>query len=350
MTETFLGAWQIDDDFPHTGSDDDRLAFAARFARLAPSGHNGQPWTFEVSDGELAVCADPARALPTIDPDDRELTLTCAASARFAALALDHFGYPPLVDTAADPARPTVIARIRVGARREPPDDRAMFDAITARHCNRHPYRDTAVPQHVLTALADAAGVHGCWVAAVTAGEQIARCADLIAQGDRVKWREREFRHELAERLVPNRGARRDGMPGYAFGVPGPLARWAPAAVRRADLGPVRAFTDRRLARATPALLVLGTDHDDRAAWVSAGLAMADVLLHATSAGLATGFLSQAIEVPALRPRLIPVLGREGFPQVLLRVGYARRSPRPSPRRELHDVLVRSQTIRKAVS
>lgn len=209
-----------------------------------------------------------------------------------------------------------------------PPLDQELFNSITARHSNRHGYQRRAVPPSLLTQLEATARDHDCWLVPVQDPQHIATAARLIGAGDRVKWREPEFRHELAERLIPNSGPRRDGMPGYAFGVPGPLARWAPEVIRRVDLGPARSLSDRRLARATPVLLVLGTDKDDRASWVAAGFAMADVLLRAASAGLATGFLSQAIEVPELRPRVGELVQRPGFAQLLLRCGYPTRAHR----------------------
>ena len=127
-------------------------------------------------------------------------------------------------------------------------------------------------------------------------------------------------------------------MPGYAFGIPGPFARLAPAVIRRVDLGGLRAAADRKLALATPCLAIIGTDHDDPPAWMAAGQAMSAVLLQATADGLATSFLSQAIEVDTLRPRLAALTGG-AHPQLLLRVGYASRPARPAPRRPLRDVL-----------
>jgi hypothetical protein len=136
-------------------------------------------------------------------------------------------------------------------------------------------------------------------------------------------------------------------MPGYAFGAPGPLARLAPSVVRHADLGRLRAASDRGLALATPALAIIGTDRDDPPAWMAAGQAMSHVLLRATADGLATSFLSQAIEVPALRPRLAALLDRPGHPQLLLRVGYPRGRAHLAPRRPLSEVLTTPATARE---
>ncbi len=340
MSEPYAAVWAINErDFPEHRGAEEVLRFALRYAILAPSGHNGQPWLFHINDGLLHVRADRSRALPTIDPDDRELLIACAGAAHLARIALEHFGYNPAVALLPDRADPDLLATISIGQRDRPPDARDLFDAIQARHSNRHPYQDRPIPSQELKRLRAAADVEGAWLRPVTDPAAVAAAADLIAAGDRIKWREEAFRHELAERMIPNRGARRDGMPGYAFGVPGPLARLAPAVMRHLDLGRPRAAADRKLALAAPALAVIGTDRDDPPSWMAAGAAMSHVLLQATADGLATSFLSQAIEVPELRPRLAALLERDGHPQLLLRVGFSRRPARPAPRRPLQDVL-----------
>jgi nitroreductase len=341
---SYENEWRIDERaFPHDGSPAERLRFAAQYAILAPSGHNGQPWRFEIADDLLSVYADRTRALPTIDPNDRELLIACAATVHLAELALRYFGHNVDVRLRPDRLDTDLLATIRLG---EPGPERAadtdLFAAITARHCNRRPYRPEPVPGGVLDRLHRAADAEGAWLVILTDRDTIGAAADLIAEGDRIKWCDPVFRHELAERLLPNRGRRHDGMPGYAFGVPGPWARLAPRAVRLLDLGRHRASADRKLAAATPALAVIGTDRDDPLAWLDAGRAMSHVLLRATADGLATSFLSQAIEVPELRPQLAALLGRPGHPQLLLRVGYATGPSDLAPRRPLAEVLTDS--------
>jgi nitroreductase len=340
MTEPYDAVWSIDEhDYPCGGDDEQILRFALRYAILAPSGHNGQPWHFRIRDGALQVRADRSRALPTIDPDDRELLIACAAALQSAVIALEHFGHRPDVRLLPDRGDRDLLALVRPGPRGAGPQRRDLFDAIATRHCNRSAYRATPLLESQLARLRDAATAHGAWLCPLTDRGQIAWAADLIAEGDRIKWCDPVFRHELAERLIPNTGPRRDGMPGYAFGAPGPLARLAPALVRRIDLGRARASADRALALATPVLAVIGTDRDEPSAWLAAGLALAHVTLQATADGLATSFLSQAIEVPELRPRLSTLLERDGHPQLLLRVGYPVGAAHLAPRRPLADVL-----------
>jgi nitroreductase len=336
----YADVWHIDPRaFPHTGSTADRLRFAARYAILAPSGHNNQPWRFMLDADQLHVYADRSRALPTIDPDHRELVIACAATVHLIRLALNHFGQQPEIRFLPDPADPDLIATVSLDEPEPTTESDALFEAAAARHCNRHPYQPQPITPEILDRLRRAATDEGAWLAILTNPHTIAAAADLIAEGDRIKWRDPVFRHELAQRLIPNRGRRRDGMPGYAFGVPGPAARLAPTVIRHLDLGRLRATSDHALALATPALAIIGTDRDDLPAWLAAGQAMSHVLLQATADGLATSFLSQAIEVPELRPRLAALLHRPGHPQLLLRIGHPRGHAHLAPRRPLAEVL-----------
>ena len=63
------GPWDIDvADFPTDGSPAEKLAHAVRYAVLAPSSHNSQPWIFHLEGNELELRADRTRALPVVDP------------------------------------------------------------------------------------------------------------------------------------------------------------------------------------------------------------------------------------------------------------------------------------------
>jgi hypothetical protein len=51
--------------------------------------------------------------------------------------------------------------------------------------------------------------------------------------------------------------------------------------------------------------------------------------------------MNQPIEVSELRPKVLQALGRAtGFPQLLLRMGYGK-EVKPTPRREIDDVIVK---------
>jgi nitroreductase len=101
----------------------------------------------------------------------------------------------------------------------------------------------------------------------------------------------------------------------------------------------------RRAADDAAVLIALGTPVDDDLARLRAGEATSLVLLAATALGLASCAASQALEIPEIREEIRDdVFGSTGFPQMLLRLGWApfNADPLPvTPRRELSDVVDR---------
>jgi asparagine synthase (glutamine-hydrolysing) len=102
---------------------------------------------------------------------------------------------------------------------------------------------------------------------------------------------------------------------------------------------PLLARFGRFAAAMAPVLAVLGTGGDDPRAWMAAGQALERVLLTACVTGLQSSFLNQPIEVAHIRMRVKTLLGCGGSPQLVLRLGYGAQ-PRPTPRRDLEEVLI----------
>src|SRR3974390_1457224 len=100
MNVANLAAWDIDPSgLPAEGTAVDKARFAVRYAILAPSSHNTQPWRFVIIGSELLVCADRTRSLPNIDPFDRELIISCGAALFNLRVAFAHFSVPVEIAT-----------------------------------------------------------------------------------------------------------------------------------------------------------------------------------------------------------------------------------------------------------
>ena len=65
-----------------------------RYATLAASGHNTQPWRFRVGEGQIAVLPDLARRTPIVDPDDHHLFASLGCASENLALASGARGHP----------------------------------------------------------------------------------------------------------------------------------------------------------------------------------------------------------------------------------------------------------------
>src|SRR4051812_32805817 len=88
-------AWEVDlNEFSSLTIEKDRLNFFIKFAVLAPSSHNTQPWKFIVKkDSTIEVYRDTSRRLPIADTSDRQLFLSIGCAIENLIISAKFFGY-----------------------------------------------------------------------------------------------------------------------------------------------------------------------------------------------------------------------------------------------------------------
>lgn len=296
-------------------------------ATRAPSIHNTQPWRFQVGRRDIEVSVDRDRQLAALDPTGRQMFMSVGAAVFNLRLALLTHGRVPVQRLLPDPTRPDLVARIQTCPTTVPTATAVALAAeVDRRRTNRLPFRPTAVPRSVLDDLIGAAAAEG---ARLTPAEPVVRDAilALTRTADERLRKQAAYRDELAA-WTGGGGLRRDGVPAYASG-PRDVAQRLPLRQFGRCHGPA-AFE-------RPTLVVLLTCGDTPYHWVRAGQALQRVLLTATARGLAASPVNQALELPDLR-RLVTDQEAGHYAQAILRLGYGE-PVRPTPRREVHDVL-----------
>jgi hypothetical protein len=338
-----LAPWRVSEfHFPFYGDVTEKLAYCLRYAILAPSSHNTQPWRFALRDSRVELYADRARRLPIVDPDDRALIISCGAALANLCIAIRHFGYEGDVSLHPQPNDADLVATIGLGREHKPTcHEENLFKAITTRRTNRSAYEDTPISLSLRCELHTACKSQGVWLTETSEAEEKRAITELVAEGDRRQMASAEFRAELADWIRPAKAESHDGIPCYAQNIPKVLDFAAPIVarvIRTFDMGDFTAARDADLANASAVLAVLSTETDSPADWLATGIALEDALLNARAAGVWASFLNQPIEIPELRLALAELTGCRGTPQILLRMGYGRECE-PTPRRDLDEVL-----------
>jgi nitroreductase len=315
------------------GLDRDIAIELLQTAVLAPSSHNIQPWIFRLGNSQIDILADRTLALPVNDPDDRELTVSCSCALFNLRVAAAHAGMALNIHLLPDPKNADLLASVQMASSGKLPSDiAALWDAVTQRRTYRRVFLDRPVSQAHVVALTKAAKLEQARLHCIEEYSACHAIAALVAEGDAVQWANPSWRRELAMWMHPCH--QNDGL---AF--PWLLAPVAQAVVRTFDMGDGVGAKDHQLADASPLLAVISTDGDNPEHWLLAGQALQHVLLVACRLGLQASYLNQAIQVPALRPKLQHLIGQPGFPQILLRLGYPKDELPASPRRPLVDVI-----------
>ncbi len=292
-----------------------------RYATLAASGHNTQPWRFRPGASRIDILPDLSRRTPVVDPDDHHLFVSLGCAAENLALAAAARGRPGSLRF--EPANDGSVEFAFGGG---PDTGSTLFDAIPKRQSTRTDYDGRPVSASDMQALAAAAAVPGVDLVMITDRSRMNRVRDLVVAGNSAQIADTTFMRELKAwlRFSPRQAIQTgDGLFSASSGSPA-LPAW---------LGPVMfdlVFTAgaendkyaRQLASA-PGIAVFVAERDDREHWVLAGRSCQRFALQATALGLKHAFVNQPVEVASLRPELATLVGLPGRrPDLVMRFGY----------------------------
>jgi hypothetical protein len=339
MTAKNYVAWEVrESDYPENGSMEDRLKFLLRYAILAPSGPNSQPWKFSLNESSISVFADLKRALPFVDPSNRTLFMSVGCAIANLVVAAEHFGFSVGVNYFPAGQESDWVAEVQLSPNSRK-DSRDLFAQIQKRHTTKDRYDNASINPSVLAELAEGFNRPGIYLTFLDRGDARARMVDLVSRAHEIQLAKKEFRQNLGQWLRNNWTTQPDGMPLYTFGVPGAISLGFPVAFKEFDLSRAVIYRDAGLINGCAALAVITTDQDDKHAWTTSGLALEELLLSGTGYDIRASFFSQPIGLPELREELTNYVNR-GHPQILFSLGMAN-PMRPSPRRPLEDVVVK---------
>jgi len=307
-------------------------------ARLAPSVHNTQPWSWQISGTTLELWADRTRSLPVADPLGRNLVISCGTALHHALVAAAAQGAATTVEHLPEGADSDLLARIEVERTDIPPTAEALarLAAVAARRTDRRRFTSWPVPEEHLEHLAEAGRSWGASVLAVAEPGMRVAIEELLEEARRRQLADPRLTDET-EAWIDHSAV--DGIP--AATVPHPEGARGERPTRfGTGLVPV---TEEPVIHGTDGILVLTTSDDGPLSWLHAGESLSALWLRAAASGLSLVPLSQAVEVQRTRidlEQLLPPPAR--VPQVLARVGWQEigRDDLPrTPRRPLDDVL-----------
>lgn len=315
--------WKVRDrDFPTSADRSEQLRHMLNYAIMAPSIYNTQPWLFKVTGSEIAMYVDRARALPVSDPHGRNLVISCGAALYHLRVAIRHFGYEPVVRTFPDLDVPNLLAFIRLGKRKDVlPDEERQFMAIKKRRTIRNGFRDEAIPSGMMQQLRDSAVGEGAQMFALQDQNEQQALIDLIREAYEIRQKDASFLQEIKAWTNSGWADHPINDMSYAAPPPGAEAPQASRILRGLEDDQLLLWND-SIKPGHPAFMVLATTGDRMASWLSAGQALARLLLTAADSGLSTSFLNQPVGIDSLRDRLRALIGGELFPQVILRMGF----------------------------
>ncbi len=307
---------------------------ALSLATRAPSIHNSQPWRWRVGPHSVHLFAERSLQLEHTDPDGRELLVSCGIALNHCAVALAALGWQTKIHRLPNPEQPDHLASLELHRSPAGEMDIALASAIPRRRTDRRHFSAWPVPPGHVAMMGARAARMGVTMRRIDPDDEFRAT---------LEWARRRHGEDAG---YLSELAAWSGRYGAVAGVP---ARNTPAPDPDAQV-PTRVFAGTALSQpedSTAAddhgvLLALGTAADDVVARLRAGEATSQILLTATSMGLASCILTEPLELVETREQLrAKVFGDSHCPQVLLRIGWLPPNADPlpaTPRRALGDV------------
>lgn len=310
--------------------------YLAGVAGRAPSLHNTQPWRFTLSGDAIELRADASRQL-SVDPDGREMLISCGAALYGLRLAVRSLGYLPEVEILPGPAERRPLARVRLGPVAPiTAGERKMLAAVPHRHTHRGPFEAGPLPAGLFARLRDDARAEGAVLTEVEPEPALRRLIAVAAAAGRRQDGDPRSRAETSRWSHEVTSPARDGVPAHAF----------PAEPGRAPVRlPQRDFDLGRGLGLSPAdgppppvTAVLFTRGDGERDWLQAGQALHRLALRAAAEWVFARLNTQPLEDPLTRTMIRDALELPGAPQMLLALGVSR-TAHPTARRPAADLI-----------
>ncbi|TSC78753.1 MAG: nitroreductase [Parcubacteria group bacterium Gr01-1014_33] len=330
-------AWNIDiQEFNRQKSDRDRLRFLIKFAILAPSSHNSQPWDFKIINNALFLLRNPARFLPVSDPLNRHVYIALGCAIENFSIAADYFGFPTDIEYFPDEF-PDATAKISLVPlpRQSSLHDHLIF-SIPERRSNRNPY-DNELPRNGIIDHFKKYSSHDIYVDFVSDHAKKIAIAEYLIRFREKEFENKEFRKEMAAYKKTNFTASPIGMPGFTMGFGNFLSLIAPFLIKYINvIRFIRTKEISLLVDHTPVFGFIGSQGDSKKEWLSVGRILEHILLEAERDGLQTSINALPFEVVELQQ----IMGISHRPQIFFRLGYTKSIPFHSPRLRVEDITI----------
>lgn len=320
-------------DFPANGSANEQVKFLLRYALLAPSSHNTQPWLFKIkSENTIEIYADYSRWLKIADADKREMHVSIGCALENLLIAAARFGFETQPIYFPNGENEKLVAAVELKKSEKANDERRrnLFEFLTTRSTFHGVFLEREIPEGVLREIENCADESGINLY-LTSDEKIRqKVDDLIARSDAMQFADPEFRKELSSWIAQG-----------VFGNSWLMSQIGSLAVAYLNLGNSTAKTDAKVLRSAPVLGLIATAENDRVSQVKAGQIFERIYLAARKHNLGVRPVSQIVQIPEHKEELKKLLPNAGeFPQQPFLLGCAEFADAHTPRRSLEEVLI----------
>ncbi len=311
---------------------EEQIRFLLRYAVMAPSSHNTQPWKFRIEGNKIHVFADFSRWLTIADPARRELFISVGCALENLWLAARTFRYQGSITYFPDPASVEWVATVELVKVPDLHDQESLdlFSYVINRHTYYHTFQTQAIPASVQQQLQPWAYLNEVSLFLTDEISRRQEIEELVTQADIQQFANPAYREELGYWIGQS-----------AFGTPWLMAKMGQWVVTHFNVGKSQAKKDANLVVNAPLIGILYTQQNNYESQVKVGQVFERLCLGCTKLGMGVQPISQPLEIPELKVVLASILPDPGmYPQHMFGIGYPTTKEKSTSRRSLEEVMI----------
>ena len=325
-------AWGVSEtDYPKNGKIEDKLRFIVKYAILAPSSHNTQPWLFTVSKNIVRILPNLDRTLKYSDRTYRELYISLGCALANLLIAGGYFGFNLKVEYLPEEDVGNVAVKITFTGAQNKDAQSSLFPYITERVTDRTTYMRKSVDRDVIDEVRLYTRDCKVEINFILDKTQNKDISNLIHKASIFAFGDKYFKSELADWVGSVYSRSNKGIALFGFEIPEPVTIFAKPMIRNVPAW-FQAGKDRRQVRTSPLLLVVSAKEDTKTAWIETGKAFVYASLALAKNNVVVAPMAGVIEYQPTREVLKSLIKTSGYPMFFARAGYSKSKVHHAPR------------------
>lgn len=310
------------EDFFKQASNREKIKFLLKYATLAPSILNSEPWLFGVGENKCTLYRDSKIQLREVDPVGRNIYLSLGCALENLVIASKYFGVFEKVENASETEK-SAVAEIFFTFKDNPILDREyekLVDFIPRRQNAIGIFKNETIHADLLSRLSMFSlltGFKGLRIDFITNKEQILSLGRLTSDGIKLLWSSQVARKEVAGQTGSN-------LPSFVSKL-----------LQFLNIGPLVARLNFKSFKSAPAVCVIGGADDKQETWIKTGQLTERLLLEFAARGIDASIFTAALKTGELYKEVQKIVGMTERPQIIFCLGHISKKHPFTPR---HDI------------
>ena len=304
---------------------EDRIKYILKYATLAPSTHNTQPWQFKIKGDSCELYINSKKKLPQADPTGRDLYISMGCCLENLITAAKYFrvykSYKLYGEEDNKLAAKVYFKDLNKKTKFDKKYNKLMH-AIVHRINVRGLFSRKSIAPENLTEINNLNENESIQVLLVSNKKKIERLADLTAQGLQLAHANPKFRNEMSKWVNSSLVNRKEGIPTYSLRVPLLLSMFFPLLIKNFNMGNKLSKLNYLSMKSAPLVCVFTANKDSKEIWLETGRLAERVMLELNSNKIRTSPFIASIDLGDLYKQAQKVLKTDSKPQFMFCAGY----------------------------